>query len=68
VAWGRHDPLFTVAGAWAYRREVPDAEVHLLDAGHFALDVEADAIAALVDRFLEGPAQLYGAPPSRPSA
>jgi pimeloyl-ACP methyl ester carboxylesterase len=52
VVWGRHDPLFTERGASAYREEVPSAEVHLLDAGHFALDLEADAIAALVRGFL----------------
>jgi pimeloyl-ACP methyl ester carboxylesterase/predicted ester cyclase len=52
VAWGRHDPLFTERGAWAYRDEVPAAEVHLLEAGHFALDLEADVIAQLVDGFL----------------
>jgi pimeloyl-ACP methyl ester carboxylesterase/ketosteroid isomerase-like protein len=52
VVWGRHDPLFTEAGARAYRREVPAAEVHLLDAGHFALDLEAPTVAALVRAFL----------------
>jgi pimeloyl-ACP methyl ester carboxylesterase len=52
VVWGRHDPLFTEAGAWAYRADVPSAEIHLLDAGHFALDLEADTIARLVRDFL----------------
>jgi len=50
VVWGKYDPLFTVAGAFG--REVPDAEIHLLNAGHFALDEEAGAIAALMNRFL----------------
>jgi pimeloyl-ACP methyl ester carboxylesterase len=53
VVWGKHDPLFTVAGALAFGREVPNAEIHLLDAGHFALDEQADTIATLMDRFLE---------------
>jgi pimeloyl-ACP methyl ester carboxylesterase len=52
VAWGRYDPSFTVAGAYAYARDVPDAEIHILDAGHFALDEKLDEIAALVRDFL----------------
>jgi pimeloyl-ACP methyl ester carboxylesterase len=52
VVWGRHDPSFTVAGAHAYARDVPDAEIHILDAGHFALDEKLDEIAALVSDFL----------------
>jgi len=52
VVWGRYDPSFTVAGAEAYRKDVPSAEVHLLDAGHFALDERADEIIARVDDFL----------------
>ncbi len=52
ITWGRHDPLFTVAGAEAYRRDLPDAELHLLDAGHFALETNAPEIAAHIRRFL----------------
>lgn len=52
VVWGKNDPLFTVAGALAFAREVPEAEVHLLNAGHFALDEESVLIAALVRHFL----------------
>jgi pimeloyl-ACP methyl ester carboxylesterase len=50
--WGRNDPYFVPAGAHAYRRDVPSAEVVLLDTGHFALEEEVDAIAADVDAFL----------------
>ena len=50
--WGRHDPFFIPAGADAYRTDVPDAEVVLLNTGHFALEEEADAIATAVDGFL----------------
>jgi pimeloyl-ACP methyl ester carboxylesterase len=53
VVWGRYDPSFEVAAAHAYIRDVPDAEVHLLDAGHFALDEAADEIARLTRSFLE---------------
>ena len=52
VVWGRYDPSFTTAGAEAYGRDVPDAEIHLLDAGHFALDEATDEIAAYVRDFL----------------
>ena len=53
VVWGKYDPSFTVAGADVYQREVPNAEVHILDAGHFALDEAVDQIAALMRAFLE---------------
>jgi pimeloyl-ACP methyl ester carboxylesterase len=52
VVWGTYDPSFSVAGATAYRDDVPDAEVHLLNAGHFALDEAADEIAARTGDFM----------------
>jgi pimeloyl-ACP methyl ester carboxylesterase len=52
VAWGRYDSSFIAPGAQAYKRDVPDAEIHLLDAGHFALDEKVDEIAALMLDFL----------------
>lgn len=52
VVWGRYDPSFTVAGATAYAGDVPAAEIHLLEAGHFALDEATDEIAVLVRDFL----------------
>ncbi len=52
VVWGKYDPSFTTAGAMAYQRDVPNAEIHLLDAGHFALDEACDEIAALMRAFL----------------
>jgi pimeloyl-ACP methyl ester carboxylesterase len=52
VVWGEYDPSFAVAGATAYRDDVPDAEVHILEAGHFALDEATDEIALLVRDFL----------------
>jgi len=51
VIWGKHDPSFDLSEPEAYRRDVPDAELHVLDAGHFALDTAADEIAALVRTF-----------------
>jgi pimeloyl-ACP methyl ester carboxylesterase len=52
IVWGRHDPFFTVAGAEAYKRDIPKAELHLLDAGHFALETEGAAIASYIRAFL----------------
>jgi pimeloyl-ACP methyl ester carboxylesterase len=53
VVWGRYDPSFEVAEADAYRRDVPDAEVHVIDAGHFALDAAPGLVAELTGRFLD---------------
>jgi len=52
VIWGKHDLSFELSEPEAYRRDVPNAEVHILDAGHFALDTAADQVAALLQRFL----------------
>jgi pimeloyl-ACP methyl ester carboxylesterase len=52
AVWGRHDPAFIPAGAQAYRRDLPDAEIHLLDAGHFALETHHGEIAAHIRDFL----------------
>lgn len=46
--WGKNDPFFIPAGAFGYQTDVPSAEVVLLDTGHFALEEEADEIAARV--------------------
>jgi len=51
VIWGRYDLSFDLSEPEAYRRDVPNAQVHVLDAGHFALDTAADQIAALVRDF-----------------
>lgn len=52
VMWGRYDSSFVASAAQAYQRDLPDAEVHLLDAGHFALDEKVDEAAALMHAFL----------------
>ena len=52
VVWGRIDPSFIAPGAEAFERDLPDAEIHLLDAGHFALDEKNDEIASLILSFL----------------
>lgn len=53
VIWGRNDPSFQVAGAEAFRRDVPNAAIRILDAGHFALAEQPDVIAGLVRDFLK---------------
>ncbi|HEY0803401.1 MAG TPA: alpha/beta hydrolase [Steroidobacteraceae bacterium] len=52
VLWGKYDGSFDLSEPESYRRDVPAAEVHLLDGGHFALDTAADLAAALVRDFL----------------
>jgi pimeloyl-ACP methyl ester carboxylesterase len=53
AVWGKHDPFFLPAGAEAFRRDIPTAEVHFFDTGHFALETHAAEIAAVIRRFLE---------------
>ncbi|HEV7778921.1 MAG TPA: alpha/beta hydrolase [Luteibacter sp.] len=53
VLWGSHDDFFTAPGALAYLRDAPQAEVHILDAGHFASLQLPDEIAGLIGDFLE---------------
>src|SRR6201995_1768682 len=53
VIWGQHDLSFDPGEPGRYRKDVPKAEVHVLDAGHFALDTAADQIAQLVRDFMK---------------
>ena len=52
VVWGKHDPSFDPGEPERYHKDVPKAEVHVLDAGHFALDTKAGEIATLVRGFM----------------
>nr|WP_040810770.1 alpha/beta hydrolase [Nocardia concava] len=52
IAWGEHDEIFGADGARAYLRDLPDAELHLLNAGHFALETHGTEIAGLIREFL----------------
>ena len=52
VLWGRYDTLFTVAGGEAYKKDNPRAEVHILDAGHFAPDLKPEEIIRLTQDFM----------------
>jgi pimeloyl-ACP methyl ester carboxylesterase len=53
VIWGKYESSFDPSEPEAYRRDVPSAEVHIVDGGHFALDPAADEIAALVAQFMK---------------
>jgi pimeloyl-ACP methyl ester carboxylesterase len=52
AAWGKNDEIFVAPGAEAFKRDLPDAEIHLLDTGHFALETHGNEMAALIKNFL----------------
>ncbi|GAA2170991.1 alpha/beta fold hydrolase [Actinomadura napierensis] len=53
IVWGANDPFFPAPGAHAYLRDVPDAELHVFDTGHFALEDHLPEIAPLIAAFLD---------------
>lgn len=53
AVWGKHDPSFIPAGAEAFLQDVPDAEIHLVDSGHFALESRCGEIAEYIKRWLK---------------
>lgn len=53
IVWGKNDKIFPAAGAQPYLRDLPKAEVHLLDTGHFALEEDGAKIAELMRDFLK---------------
>jgi pimeloyl-ACP methyl ester carboxylesterase len=53
AVWGQNDPFFLPAGANAFRRDIPDAEIHFFDTGHFALETHCGEIAAAIRAFLD---------------
>ena len=52
AAWGKNDFIFPVSGAVAYKKDLPKAEINLLDEGHFAVESHTGAIAGLILDFL----------------
>jgi pimeloyl-ACP methyl ester carboxylesterase len=64
AAWGKNDAHFIPPGALAYKRDLPKAEIHFLDTGHFALETHAEEIGALTLDFL-GKLSRSSAPPRR---
>jgi pimeloyl-ACP methyl ester carboxylesterase len=53
IVWGKNDEIFVAAGAEPYRRDLPGAEIHMLDTGHFALETDGPEIASLIHDFLD---------------
>jgi pimeloyl-ACP methyl ester carboxylesterase len=53
IVWGRNDKIFPADGAGPYLRDLPHAELHLLDTGHFALEDKLDVMAPLIRGFLD---------------
>ena len=52
IIWGKNDPFFTVEGAQAYQRDLPKAELHFIETGHFALEDSSEFIAQRIREFL----------------
>lgn len=53
AVWGKHDPFFLPPGAEAFKKDIPNAEVHFYDTGHFALETHLHEIAGDIHRFLD---------------
>lgn len=54
AVWGKNDPSFIPAGAYAFQRDAPSAQVHLVDSGHFALESRCGEIAQAIRDFTDG--------------
>jgi len=61
ILWGKNDPFFTIEGAQAYQRDLPKAELHLINTGHFALEDFSGFIAERMRKFLDQSAAPSGA-------
>ncbi len=53
IVWGKNDYIFPEAGAHPYVKDLPDAEVHILNSGHFLLEEKLDVVAPLINDFLD---------------
>jgi pimeloyl-ACP methyl ester carboxylesterase len=53
ILWGKNDKIFPAEGASPYLRDLPNAELHLLDTGHFALEDKRDEMGPQIHRFLD---------------
>jgi pimeloyl-ACP methyl ester carboxylesterase len=59
IVWGKNDFIFPADGAYPYKEDLPDVQIHLIDTGHFALEDKADEMVPLIRDFL---AQKVNAP------
>ncbi len=62
AVWGKNDPFFLPAGAEAFTRDIPNAEVRFFDTGHFALETHCDDIATAIRDFLSRSTRARSAP------
>jgi pimeloyl-ACP methyl ester carboxylesterase len=53
IVWGKNDKIFPADGTGPYLRDLPKAEIHLLDTGHFALEDKLDVMAPMIHDFLD---------------
>ncbi|KML65774.1 alpha/beta fold hydrolase [Pectobacterium peruviense] len=53
AVWGRHDPYFLPAGAEAWKRDIPHADIRFYDTGHFALETHGNDIIPVIHAFLD---------------
>jgi pimeloyl-ACP methyl ester carboxylesterase len=53
VIWGKHDPFFNKEEAFCYKRDLPDAQVHILDGSHWVLETNFDEVLSLIKDFLK---------------
>jgi len=60
AVWGKNDPFFLPAGAEAFRKDIPNAQVQFLDTGHFALETHVIEIAAAMKQFFKSAAKGRG--------
>lgn len=60
VIWGKYELSFDPGEPERYRKDIPNAEVHVVDGGHFALDTAADEIASFVKNFVDSPGSESG--------
>jgi len=58
AVWGKNDPFFLPAGAEAFKRDMPHADVRFFDTGHFALETHCDEVASAIREFLVSPSEL----------
>jgi pimeloyl-ACP methyl ester carboxylesterase len=52
IIWGKHDVFFDVAEAYCYKRDLPEAQIHILDGGHMALETNFNEVLDIIRSFM----------------
>lgn len=52
IIWGKHDVYYDLAEAYCYQKDLPDAEIHILDGGHMALETNFSEVSRLIETFM----------------